>query len=203
MIFRATLSVPSRPTSRTSSRTTFPAPSAGSRRAAPRPRAKARAIRPPHRIRRRPTRRSVRRSRPRRSRRRARARRARACRARARRAPARMRARRPAPRPPPVPLRGDFRAGRSRFGNGGSMNSKHLLTATALLIGIFGLGWLIAPQLMGAYWRMTPGDNLDYMGQRYAAFMLGLVVAMWMARNAPNTPARRALMIGAFFALAL
>jgi uncharacterized BrkB/YihY/UPF0761 family membrane protein len=83
------------------------------------------------------------------------------------------------------------------------MNSKHLLTATALLIGIFGLGWLIAPQLMGAYWRMTPGDNLDYMGQRYAAFMLGLVVAMWMARNAPNTPARRALMIGAFFALAL
>ena len=41
------------------------------------------------------------------------------------------------------------------------------------------------------------------MGHRYGAFMLGLVVAMWLARNAPNTPARRAVMIGAFVALAL
>lgn len=41
------------------------------------------------------------------------------------------------------------------------------------------------------------------MGHRYAAFMLGLVAAMWLSRNAPNTRARRALMIGAFLALAL
>ena len=83
------------------------------------------------------------------------------------------------------------------------MSSKLVLTATAILIGIFGVGWLIVPNVMGDYWRITPGDNLNYMGQRYAAFMLGLVVAMWLARNAPNTPARRALMIGALFALAL
>ena len=83
------------------------------------------------------------------------------------------------------------------------MSSKLVLTATAILIGIFGVGWLIVPNVMGDYWRIAPGDNLNYMGQRYAAFMLGLVVAMWLARNAPNTPARRALMIGALFALAL
>jgi peptidoglycan/LPS O-acetylase OafA/YrhL len=41
------------------------------------------------------------------------------------------------------------------------------------------------------------------MGHRYAAFMLGLVAALWLARNAPNTQARRALMIGALAALAL
>jgi len=83
------------------------------------------------------------------------------------------------------------------------VSSKLVLTATAILIGIFGVGWLIVPNVMGDYWRIAPGDNLNYMGQRYAAFMLGLVVAMWLARNAPNTPARRALMIGALFALAL
>jgi len=72
-----------------------------------------------------------------------------------------------------------------------------------VLIGIFGLGWLIAPEAMGNYWRIDPGDNLNYMGHRYAAFMLGLVVALWLSRNAANTQARRALMIGALVALAL
>ena len=83
------------------------------------------------------------------------------------------------------------------------MNSKLVLTTTAVLIGIFGVGWLIVPDVMGNYWRIVPGDNLNYMGHRYAAFMLGLVVALWLARNAPNTQARRALMIGALVALAL
>lgn len=83
------------------------------------------------------------------------------------------------------------------------MNSKLVLTSTAVLIGIFGLGWLIVPDVMGNYWKIAPGDNLNYMGHRYAAFMLGLVVALWLARNAPNTQARRALMIGALVALAL
>ena len=83
------------------------------------------------------------------------------------------------------------------------MNSKLVLTTTAVLIGIFGLGWLLVPDAMGNYWRIAPGDNLNYMGHRYAAFMLGLVVALWLARNVPNTQARRALMIGALVALAL
>jgi hypothetical protein len=86
---------------------------------------------------------------------------------------------------------------------GDAVNSKIVLTATAVLIGIFGLGWLIVPSVMGDYWRIGPGDNLNYMGHRYAAFMLGMVVALWLARDAPNTQARRALMIGAFVALAL
>ena len=83
------------------------------------------------------------------------------------------------------------------------MNSKLVLTTTAVLIGIFGLGWLIVPDVMGNYWKIDPGDNLNYMGHRYGAFLLGLVVASWLARNAPNTQARRALMIGALFTLAL
>jgi len=83
------------------------------------------------------------------------------------------------------------------------VNSKLVLTTTAVLIGIFGLGWLIVPDVMGNYWKIDPGDNLNYMGHRYGAFLLGLVVALWLARNAPNTQARRALMIGALFTLAL
>ena len=83
------------------------------------------------------------------------------------------------------------------------MTSKLVLTVTAVLIGIFGTGWLVVPDQLGKYWSIAPGDNLVYMGHRYGAFMLGLVVAMWLARNAPNTQARRSLMIGALVALTL
>ena len=34
------------------------------------------------------------------------------------------------------------------------------------------------------------------MGRRYGAFMLGLMVISWLARSAPNTQARRAIVVG-------
>jgi hypothetical protein len=82
------------------------------------------------------------------------------------------------------------------------VNSKRALTATTLM-GVFGLGWLIMPAFMGRFWRMAPGDNLDYMGHRYGALLIGLGVTVWLGRNAPNTLARRAIMIGALVSLVL
>lgn len=82
------------------------------------------------------------------------------------------------------------------------VNSKLVLTATTVL-GIFGLGWLIAPAAMGKYWQMAPGENLNYMGARYGALLIGLAVTVWLGRNVPNTKGRRVLMIGAFVSLLL
>jgi len=82
------------------------------------------------------------------------------------------------------------------------INSKLVLTATTVL-GIFGLGWLVAPGAMGRYWQMAPGENLNYMGARYGVLLIGLAVTVWLGRHVPNTKARRALMIGAFVSLAL
>ena len=80
------------------------------------------------------------------------------------------------------------------------INAKRALTVTSLLT-VFGAGWLIAPDFMGRYWKMVPNDALDYMGRRYGAALIGLGVTVWLARNALNTQARRALMIGALVAL--
>ena len=80
------------------------------------------------------------------------------------------------------------------------INSKRALTATTVL-GIFGLGWLFAPAFMGNFWRIAPGDNLNYMGSRYGAVLIGLAVTVWLGRNTPNTQARHAIMIGALVAL--
>ena len=83
------------------------------------------------------------------------------------------------------------------------MNSKIVLTATAVLIGFFGAAWLVVPAVLGNFWAVAPGDNFTYMGHRDGALLLGLAVTAWLARNAPNTQARRALMIGSLVALAL
>jgi hypothetical protein len=82
------------------------------------------------------------------------------------------------------------------------LTSRRVLAATTVL-GLFGIGWLVAPAVMGRYWQIAPGENLNYMGHRYGALLMGLAVTVWLARNAPNTAARRALMIGAFVSLVL
>jgi hypothetical protein len=80
------------------------------------------------------------------------------------------------------------------------VNTKRAFIATSLL-AVFGIGWLTMPNAMAQYWKMAPGETLDYMGRRYGAVLIGLGVAVWLARNALNTQARRALMIGALVAL--
>jgi hypothetical protein len=81
-------------------------------------------------------------------------------------------------------------------------NSKRALTATTLM-GVFGIGWLVMPNVLGNYWRIAPGENLNYMGHRYGALLIGLGVTVWLGRNALNTQARHALMIGALTSLVL
>ena len=75
------------------------------------------------------------------------------------------------------------------------MNSKLVLSASAAAFGIFGAGWLLVPGMFYKYWAIAP-DTGSYMGRRYGAFMLGLMVVSWLARNAANTQARRAILMG-------
>jgi len=75
------------------------------------------------------------------------------------------------------------------------MSSKQVLTASAAAFGIFGAGWLIVPRIFYKYWAIVPDPN-EYMGRRYGAFMLGLMVISWLVRNAANTEARRAILVG-------
>ncbi|HKA40579.1 MAG TPA: hypothetical protein VKF40_01190 [Burkholderiales bacterium] len=75
------------------------------------------------------------------------------------------------------------------------MNSKHVLTASAAAFGIFGSGWLIVPGVFYKYWAIVP-DTDQYMGRRYGAFMLGLMMISWLARNASHTQALRAILVG-------
>ena len=55
------------------------------------------------------------------------------------------------------------------------MSRKHVLTASAAVFGIFGAGWLLVPEMFYRFWAIVPDPN-QYMGRRYGAFMLGLMV---------------------------
>jgi hypothetical protein len=70
-----------------------------------------------------------------------------------------------------------------------------VLSASAAAFGIFGVGWFLAPGMFYKYWAIVPDANL-YMGRRYGAFMIGLMVISWLARNAPHIRARQAILVG-------
>ena len=82
------------------------------------------------------------------------------------------------------------------------MSSKMVMTASTAAFGIFGSGWFLLPEMMYKYWAIVPDPN-QYMGRRYGAFMLALAVISWLARSAPNTRARRAILMGSLVAWVL
>jgi len=75
------------------------------------------------------------------------------------------------------------------------MRPKLVLTASAAAFGIFGVGWLTAPGAFYRYWAIVPDPDL-YMGRRYGAFMLGLMVISWLARSVVDSQARQAILVG-------
>jgi len=82
------------------------------------------------------------------------------------------------------------------------MRSKTALTLSSAAFGVFGAGWFFLPGVFYRYWAIVPDSN-QYMGRRYGAFMLGLMVISWLARGLPNTSARRAILLGSLVGWAL
>ena len=83
-----------------------------------------------------------------------------------------------------------------------TIERRHVLAASAAAFGIFGSGWLAVPGVFYKYWAIVPDPDL-YMGRRYGAFMLGLMTISWLARNAPDSPALRAILIGSLVCWAI
>lgn len=83
------------------------------------------------------------------------------------------------------------------------MSSKFVLTATALVLGIVGVGWSLLPSTFVGIWQIEPSTGATYLGNRMGTLFFGLAVTAWLGRKAANTEARRALMLGALVAMVL
>ena len=75
------------------------------------------------------------------------------------------------------------------------MKLSTLMVINALITAVFGVGFVVVPgQLMSLYGpEVTP--QLVYVGRLFGAALLTLAVLTWTARNAPDSEARRAILL--------
>ncbi len=78
------------------------------------------------------------------------------------------------------------------------MTLKALFTIAAAVTAFMGVSWLLFPGAMLTQWSVSPNPLAEYIGRRYAAMFFGYSVIAWLAREASDSPARRAIVAGAF-----
>ena len=73
------------------------------------------------------------------------------------------------------------------------MKLSGLMTANAVISGLFGLGFLAMPAQVLSYYGMTSNADLDYMARLFGAALIAFAVLSWMAKGAGDSSARRAI----------
>jgi hypothetical protein len=71
-----------------------------------------------------------------------------------------------------------------------------LFTVTAGLTALLGVGWTFFPHAMFGMWAVQTDEVGVYMARRYGCLLFGYVVLLWLARTAPASPARSAILVG-------
>jgi len=78
------------------------------------------------------------------------------------------------------------------------MKLKTLLVINAILLGLFGLTSLLAPEASATPYGLTLDPLSKHLNQVLGAFFLGLAVLSWMSRKVTDSNALRAILL-AFF----
>lgn len=73
---------------------------------------------------------------------------------------------------------------------------RRLSLITSALFFILTLGWMFMPEKALTGWGVSYTDAAGLVSRRAASMYAGLCVMFWLARNAPPSPARRALSAG-------
>ncbi len=77
------------------------------------------------------------------------------------------------------------------------MSLKNLFTLSAVVSSLLGLGLLLAPgPLMAARTGQAPDVLTAHVASQFGTAMLAVGVISWMARRAPDSPARNAIVVG-------
>ncbi len=83
------------------------------------------------------------------------------------------------------------------------MSFRMVALVTAFIVFVLGLGYLLAGGLVVGRWQIEPTDGVLLLGRRMGAVYLGLAVMLFLARSAPASLARTALVAGATVILIL
>jgi peptidoglycan/LPS O-acetylase OafA/YrhL len=77
------------------------------------------------------------------------------------------------------------------------MKLKYVFIASAVVSGLLGLGLLLAPgPLMAARTGQAPDELTAHVAAEFGVGLLAAAVISWMTREAPDSPARNAIVTG-------
>jgi hypothetical protein len=71
-----------------------------------------------------------------------------------------------------------------------------LFSIAAGLTLLLGVGWLIFPATLFAWWDVQPDPVAVYMARRYGGLFFGYSALLWLARGAEASVARSAILVG-------
>jgi hypothetical protein len=71
-----------------------------------------------------------------------------------------------------------------------------LMVLNAIVAGVFGVVFVLVPGWLVSLYGVTADASLTYVAQLFGAALIALAVVTWMARNAADSDARRAIVLG-------
>jgi len=78
------------------------------------------------------------------------------------------------------------------------MKLSGLMIVNAIIAAVFGIGFVLVPDQVISLYSAETGATLDLMCQLFGASLLGFAALTWLARNAPDSDARRAIVVALF-----
>ncbi len=83
------------------------------------------------------------------------------------------------------------------------MKLSALMIVNAIIAVLFGLGFVFAPSQVASFYSPEVGTAeagavLEVVAQLFGAALLAFAVLTWVARNAPDSEARRAILLALF-----
>lgn len=79
------------------------------------------------------------------------------------------------------------------------MKLSALMIVNAIVAGVFGLGFVLVPGRVMSLYGPETGVVLEYVARLFGAALLGFAVLTWTARNAPDSEARKAILLAMFY----
>ena len=78
------------------------------------------------------------------------------------------------------------------------MKLNALMVVNAIVAGLFGIGFVLVPAQLLSQYGITTDAQFEMVSQLFGAALIGFAVLTWAARNATDSDARRAILLGIF-----
>ena len=73
-----------------------------------------------------------------------------------------------------------------------------LMVVNALIATVFGVAFVVVPAQAASLYGPEVTPQLEYVAQLFGAALLGFAVLTWTAKDAPDSEARRAILLALF-----